>query len=374
MQENENRAEQAPIENRDIQSAKGGTLREGGSEVPNNFSASDFSTLSHGAGASSVRKVEGAGRPFSADDFLGASQRLLHGWQARPERPCPCGCEGTYKGRRWEARRAGAPRLDVPSLGFRLDLPSLAFAADVLARAAHEAKLDRDRLRARIVNEASLVGWWAERELTLRVMPEGAPPRGALGAREDQEAAEAVERVERRVPYRHAWRVVAYERAGEALTGWKLGGLPSEPRASELESMGWPWLGLPLAVVMQLGRTVGEPSAACALASEQMRAALELLRARRPANTREVARARAMASVLRALADAWACLTEEAAEVLPLPWDRQSRTWADWWAGTSRERDWGGWGCLATWSEATVWREACRDAFGAEAVDRQVRA
>lgn len=54
-----------PKENRDIQSAKGGTLREGGADVANNFSASDFSTPAHGAGASSVREGEGERGPFA---------------------------------------------------------------------------------------------------------------------------------------------------------------------------------------------------------------------------------------------------------------------------------------------------------------------
>lgn len=49
----------------DIQSAKGGTLREGGGEVANNFSASDFSTTAHGASASSVREGEGERKPFA---------------------------------------------------------------------------------------------------------------------------------------------------------------------------------------------------------------------------------------------------------------------------------------------------------------------
>lgn len=143
MKNQENHGAEASKKNGDIQSAKGGTLREGGTQVPVPHSASDFSTCAHGAGASSVRKGGEGMEPFA----------------------------GHYAGRRWvvttPARYAGAGpglRVECETLGAAVAVATGSWGGVPLAEASAAA--------AELVERCSLVGWGSLGGAMVQVLPD----------------------------------------------------------------------------------------------------------------------------------------------------------------------------------------------------------
>ena len=142
MKNQENHGAEASKKNGDSQSAKGGTLREGGTQVPVPHSASDFSTCAHGAGASSVRKGGEGMEPFA----------------------------GHYAGRRWvvttPARYAGAGpglRVECETLGAAVAVATGSWGGVPLAEASAAA--------AELVERCSLVGWGSLGGAMVQVLP-----------------------------------------------------------------------------------------------------------------------------------------------------------------------------------------------------------
>ncbi len=182
MKNQENHGAEASKKNGDSQSAKGGTLREGGTQVPVPHSASDFSTCAHGAGASSVRKGGEGMEPFALVRQVRQpdGSRRWEAGQLRRQVRQPDGSRrweavaaatDNYAGRRWlvttQARHAGA------GAGLRVECETLGGAVAVVTGSWGGVPLsEASAAAAELAERCRLVGWGSLGGAMVQVLPD----------------------------------------------------------------------------------------------------------------------------------------------------------------------------------------------------------